>query len=218
MKQSVRQNGKTGLKYLLYVPEENEYDDKRRRPVLFFLHGVGERGTDIQIVKRHGPPKIVEEGGKFPFIVISPQCPPSSFWKHDDILQGLEGLYNIAINDLNGDEERVYLTGLSMGGFGTWAWAARSPEKFAAIVPICGGGKSLMAKALVKTPVWAFHGEKDRVVPRRLSSDMVEAVNQEGGNAKLTIYEDLEHDSWTQTYERRDVYEWLLKHSKKIRA
>ena len=112
------------------------------------------------------------------------------------------------------DTRRIYLTGLSMGGYGTWATATRYPDRFAAIAPICGGGEVLLANLLKDTPIWAFHGDADTVVPLSKSQEMVEAVNRSGGNAKLTIYPGVNHDSWTQTYNNDALYEWFLSHSK----
>ncbi len=113
------------------------------------------------------------------------------------------------------DTERIYLTGLSMGGYGTWALAAKYPERFAAIVPICGGGKRFMARSLKDIPVWAFHGAKDNVVPLKESVKMVNAVKALGGNARLTVYPDAGHDSWTETYRNKELYSWFLGHRKK---
>ena len=110
------------------------------------------------------------------------------------------------------DADRIYLTGLSMGGYGTWTLAAAHPDRFAAIAPICGGGKRFMALKLKDVPVWAFHGAKDRVVPLKESEEMVEAIKARGGDAKLTVYPDSGHDSWTATYDNQDLYDWFLKH------
>jgi predicted peptidase len=112
-------------------------------------------------------------------------------------------------NDI--DEERVYITGLSMGGFGTWDLAAYSPERFAAIAPICGGGNTLDGKLLINLPAWVFHGAEDKVVPASFSESMVTAIRRAGGGPKITIYPHTGHDSWTETYENPKLYAWLLK-------
>jgi predicted peptidase len=196
------------LDYLLYLPPE--YDQKDSWPLLVFLHGAGERGSDLNRVKAHGPAKLIEQGKDFPFVIVSPQCPEGQWWP----VLGREvmALVEEMLERYKIDPERVYLTGLSMGGYGTWSIASVWPERFAAIVPICGGGRPFTASNLKKVPVWAFHGAKDPVVPLRESEQMVEAVNRAGGNAKLTVYPDAEHDSWTQTYENPELYEWLLSH------
>lgn len=196
-------------KYLLFLPE-GYGKEKKRWPLMLFLHGAGERGDDLNKVKVHGPPKIVETRKDFPFIVVSPQCPEGDWWtKKTEMLINLLD-YIIANYDV--DTERVYLTGLSMGGYGSWALASEYPDRFAAVVPICGGGNRIMSIFLKDTPIWAFHGAKDSVVPVEESKELVEAINARGGNAKLTIYPEANHDSWTETYNNPEVYDWLLEH------
>jgi predicted peptidase len=196
-------------KYLLFLPEGYGRQEKRW-PLMLFLHGAGERGDDLNKVKVHGPPKIVEKRKDFPFIVVSPQCPQDDWWtkKTEILINLLDDI--VACYDV--DTERVYLTGLSMGGYGSWALASEYPDRFAAVVPICGGGNRIMSITLKDIPIWAFHGAKDSVVPVEESKDVVEAINARGGNAKLTIYPDANHDSWTETYNNHEVYDWLLKH------
>ncbi len=196
------------LDYLLYLPPD--YEQKDSWPLLVFLHGAGERGSDLNRVKAHGPAKLVEQGRDFPFVIVSPQCPEGQWWP----ILGREvlALIDEMLEHYKIDPDRVYLTGLSMGGYGTWAIASAWPERFAAIVPICGGGRPFTAANLKKVPVWAFHGSKDPVVSLSESQQMVEAVNRAGGKAKLTVYPDAEHDSWTQTYDNPELYQWLLSH------
>jgi len=199
------------IKYLLYLPKG--YGEKEKKwPLMMFLHGAGERGSNLNKVKVHGPPKIVEAGKDLPFIIVSPQCPKDDWWTERDdelihLLDDIQKRYDV-------DAERVYLTGLSLGGYGTWTLGSTYPERFAAIVPICGGGKRFFGWRLKDVPVWAFHGGKDSVVPLRESAEMVQAVNRGGGNAKLTIYPDANHDSWTKTYDNPELYKWLLRHRK----
>jgi len=196
-------------KYLLFLPEDYGQEQKRW-PLILFLHGAGERGDDLNKVKVHGPPKIVETRKDFPFIVVSPQCPEDDWWtkKTEVLINLLDDI--VARYDV--DTERIYLTGLSMGGYGSWALASEYPDRFAAVVPICGGGNRIMSIFLKDMPIWAFHGAKDSVVPVEESKDLVEAINARGGNAKLTIYPDANHDSWTETYNNQEVYDWLLEH------
>jgi predicted peptidase len=125
---------KKQIKYLLYEPKE--YTDKKACPLLIFLHGAGERGDDLELVKKHGPPKLIESGVDFPFFVASPQLPPDEWWSPSTVLWVLRDVQS----RVNVDADRVYLTGLSMGGYGTWETAARYPHLFAAIAPICGRG------------------------------------------------------------------------------
>ncbi len=195
--------------YLLFLPESYGEEDKSW-PLMLFLHGAGERGTNLELVKKHGPPKIAEGKKDFPFIVVSPQCPTEQWW--DENLDVLINLLDDIVAKYDVDDERIYLTGLSMGGYGTWALASRHPDRFAAIVPICGGGTLPMAYGLAGIPIWAFHGAKDQVVPVIESEQMVDLINRRGGNAKLTIYPEAGHDSWTETYDNQELYDWLLKH------
>ena len=201
------------LKYLLYLPEGCA---KRRAkfPLVLFLHGAGERGDDLERVKVHGLPKIAAQGGDFPFIVVSPQCPANTWWSNDL----LKALIDEIVKRYPIDQSRIYATGLSMGGFGTWNLACEYPDLFAAIAPICGGGTPFMASRLKDTPVWAFHGRKDNVVPVKCSKEMVDAVKRAGGDAKLTVYPKADHDSWSRTYDNPELYKWLLSHAKKKSA
>ena len=196
-------------KYLLFLPEGYGEKDKRW-PLILFLHGAGERGEDLNKVKVHGPPKIVEKKKDFPFIVVSPQCPKDVWWNEKvevliNLLDEIEARYNV-------DTERVYLTGLSMGGYGTWALGSKYPERFAAVAPICGGGLRFMAFGLTDMPIWVFHGAKDKVVPVEESKEMVKMIKARGGKAKLTVYPEAGHDSWTETYNNPKLYDWFLKH------
>ncbi|MCX7885725.1 MAG: prolyl oligopeptidase family serine peptidase [Verrucomicrobiae bacterium] len=199
------------LAYWLYLPDDYYSKPRQRWPLLLFLHGAGERGTNLTLVLKHGPPKLAHEGRKFPFIIVSPQCPTNQWWSPTELTRLLDHLtrrYRV-------DNERVYLTGLSMGGYGTWALAAAHPERFAAIAPICGGGDTTSAHRLRELPIWVFHGAKDKTVPVEKSIQMVEAIKAAGGNVRLTIYPDVAHDSWTQTYENPEFYDWLLSHRRR---
>jgi len=202
-------------KYLLFLPEG--YGEKKQGwPMILFLHGAGERGSDLRKVKKHGPPKIVEKRKDFPFIVVSPQCPQDDWWTEK--AEVLIHLLDDIVSRYDVDTDRIYLTGLSMGGYGTWSLASAYPERFAATAPICGGGKRFMAHKLKDVPVWAFHGAKDNVVPLEESEEMVNAIKARGGNAKLTVYPDAGHDSWTETYNNEALYDWFLKHRKAGKA
>ncbi|MFN6570974.1 prolyl oligopeptidase family serine peptidase [Dendronalium sp. ChiSLP03b] len=202
--------------YLLFLPDVLRQDTSYQHieakqqllPAIVFLHGAGERGSNLEDVKRQGLAKIAEEQPNFPFIVISPQCPLSQSWS----VERLSPLLDEAIASYPIDRDRIYLTGLSMGGYGTWRWAAAEPERFAAIAPICGGDNPMKARNLQNLPVWAFHGAQDRVVPLRESEIMVSALKDCGGNVKFTVYPEAGHDSWTQTYNNPELYEWFLQH------
>ena len=195
-------------RYLASVPSAYESDSQKKWPLVLFLHGSGERGNDLERVKTHGIPELVAAGKDFPFIAISPQCPDGEWWNPWELrylLDEIEVKYRV-------DPDRVYLTGLSMGGYGTWEMALDFPDRFAAIVPICGGGDPADAARLKDVPVWAFHGGKDPVVPLKGEEEMVDAVKKAGGDARLTIYPEAGHDAWTETYANEEVYTWLLQH------
>jgi len=204
------------LKYLLYLPKGYGEKKDQKWPLILFLHGAGERGGNLELVKKHGPPKLVDQGKEFPFIIVSPQCPSGSWWteKLDSLLALLDDIQSKHAVD----PSRVYVTGLSMGGFGTWALGCRHPERFAAMTPICGGGDWFLAERLKDVPVWAFHGAKDPVVPLRESNEMVNALKKAGGDVQLTVYPEAQHDSWTETYNNPKLYEWFLSHSRKVES
>lgn len=200
----MHRNVQVTMKYLLYLPED--YESRPSWPLLLFLHGAGERGDDLDLVKKHGPPKLISEGKALPLVVVSPQCPSNRRWEPME----LATLLDEVVERYRIDQQRIYVTGLSMGGFGTFALAAYQPQRLAAIVPICGGGEPIMARLISPVPAWVFHGAKDRVVPLSRSEQMVEALERAGGQVKFTVYPDAEHDSWTETYANPELYEWLL--------
>jgi predicted peptidase len=176
---------------------------------VLFLHGAGERGSDIEIINRNGPPRLVEEGRDFPFILVSPQCPDRSIWDNKLLiwlLDYIESNYNV-------DKNREYLTGLSMGGHATWSLAIQNPERFAAIMPVSGRGYPQDVYILKDVPVWVFHGQKDDIVPISDAQKMVDALEKAGGNVKFTIYTEAGHDAWTETYNNPEIYDWLLSHA-----
>ena len=157
------------LKYLLYLPKDYAAKSGERWPLMLFLHGAGERGTDVRRAGIHGPMSLVKKGTNFPFIIVAPQCPENQRWEPEALLQLLDHV----TAKLPVDTNRVYVTGLSMGGYGTWSLGLKFPERFAAIAPICGGGNIIdmvlagpeHETALRALPIWAFHGAKDSVVP-----------------------------------------------------
>jgi predicted peptidase len=199
------------LDYLTFLPRDYDKDPSKKWPLMIFLHGAGERGSEIEKVKTHGPPKIAASNGDFPFILVAPQCPEHRWWEPPTVNALLEKV----MAEHRVDPDRVYLTGISMGGYGTWSTAAAYPEKFAAIVPICGSGDPEVAAKLKHVPTWVFHGEKDEVVPIGRSERMVDAIKRAGGDVTFTRYPDATHDSWTVTYDNPKVYEWLLRHTRK---
>jgi predicted peptidase len=197
---------RVSMNYLLHLP--TGYENQESWPLILFLHGAGERGDDIELVKKHGPPKLVSEGNDFPFIIVSPQCPKERWWQPTE----LSALLDEIVKQHRVDENRIYVTGLSMGGFGTWSLAFYSPDRFAAIAPICGGGEAYWAKRFKKLPAWIFHGAKDTGVPLERSESMMAAMQKEEGDVRLTVYPEAGHDSWTETYNNPKLYEWFLEH------
>ena len=207
------------VNYLLYLPKGYEEKSGEKWPMILFLHGAGERGTDIWKVAVHGPPKHATNMTDFPFIVVSPQCPENQIWSTDTLSKLLDDVTRRYAVDTN----RVYLTGLSMGGYGTWNLGLEHPERFAAMAPICGGGQYITvllatrnnAEALKSMGIWAFHGAKDTVVPLSESERMVGALKRMGiANVKLTVYPEADHNSWAETYKNPQFYKWLLEHKR----
>lgn len=193
---------------LVALPDGYDAALDRPWPLLLFLHGAGERGDSLAAVGIHGPLKERREGRDLPFVIVAPQVPAGGRWTVGRVAAALDD----ALARYRIDERRVYLTGLSMGGFGTWEAITRMPERFAAAVPICGGGLPLGAEAARGVPVWAFHGAMDTVVPVEASVGMVRALRAAGGDVRFTVYPDAGHDSWTETYANPEVYDWLLRH------
>jgi predicted peptidase len=201
------------LNYMLYLPEGYEASDQKW-PLVLFLHGAGERGDDVIKVNIHGPSKLAAAGKKFPFILIAPQCPRDGWWS--GMTEDLMALVDDITQKYRVDTSRLYVTGLSMGGFGTWSLITQYPDKFAAAAPICGGGDDVLARFRLQTmPIWVFHGAKDNVVPLQKSEVMVNALKQVNNpHVKFTVYPEAGHDSWTETYNNPEFYDWLLSHSK----
>lgn len=196
--------------YWLWLPKETPAEGA---PLLIFLHGAGERGDDLSVVKKHGPPKVVETMAALqPFIVVSPQCPKEKWWD----VELVKALTDSVAEKFKADRTRLYLTGLSMGGYGTWGLTVKYPDLFAAAVPICGGGDPTQAAKIKDLPMRVYHGAKDEAVPLERSQEMVDALKAAGAqDIALTVYPDLAHDSWTPTYADPALYEWLLTKQRK---
>jgi predicted peptidase len=194
------------MRYLRYLPPAYDASEKSW-PLLLFLHGAGERGDDLELVKVHGPPKMIAAGQDFPFVVISPQCPEDVWWSIDalhDLLEEIIRTHRI-------DQSRIYVTGLSMGGYGSWGLACTYPKMFAAVAPICGGGEPEKAPLMKEIPTWVFHGAKDEIVPLQRSQDMVDALEAAGGNVRFTVYPEAGHvGAWVNAYGDPELWAWLL--------
>ena len=193
------------LTYIVRFPYN--YVDGEKYPVIFFLHGAGGRGNNIEVLKENPYFTLTEKHKDFSFITVAPQCSGESWF---DLFEQVKRLLIKTANESFTDPERIYGMGASMGGYGTWQLAMSMPEYFAAIAPICGGGMYWLAYRLVNVPAWAFHGALDNVVNPEESIKMAAAVNNGGGNAKITIYPKNDHDAWSDTYSNREVFDWLL--------
>lgn len=210
---SVTEKGRTA-EYIIKYPEG--YDHKEKRPLLVFLHGSGSSGTGLDELYNNSFFTEIAKVEDFPFIVLAPQLDEVT----DDRLAWFERRFvlNPMIRDVVSsrevDEHHVYIMGTSLGGYGTWYYAGAMNDVFAAAVPICGGASTSTAKDLVNVPIWAFHGTEDEAVPYHLSVDMVNAVNDAGGSAKLTSFEGIGHGGWDEVYHDPAVYEWMLGYSK----
>jgi predicted peptidase len=201
----------------LYLPKSYAQNKNILFPLVMFLHGSGERGTHLRKLQKHGLPKLIAAGQDLPCIVISPQCPPNTWWGAH--FSALRGILEDTIAHYRIDTSRMYLTGLSMGGYGTWEFATQNPNLFAALVPICGGGRKRYGfpnavQALKDTPIWAFHGAKDRVVLPSESQTLVRALQACGANPRFTLYADLSHNCWDAAYTETELFDWLLSHKK----
>jgi poly(3-hydroxybutyrate) depolymerase len=197
-----------GLDYLLYLPADY-YLSSRRWPLILYLHGSGDVDRDIDRLRGGGLPRRIEAGWRIPFIIVAPHSPKQG-WD----VEALDALLDELLRRHRVDADRVYLTGVSMGGFGTWALAAAYPKRFAAIAPICGGGDPASADRLRGVPTWAFHGADDTIVPAEQSRNMVAALEQAGGDVKLTIYPGVGHNSGGMTYADNRLYDWFLAHQR----
>lgn len=197
--------------YVKYLPKD--YDETKEYPLVFFLHGAGERGDDLDLAVCHSFMKQVKENGRdYPFIFIAPQCPKDKYW--GCYIESLIAFLNYIAETLPVDKKRIYLTGLSMGGTGTWLLAMACPEKFAAIAPICGSGIYWYGEAVRDVPVFMVHGDCDTIVPINESINMLRAVNSRGGNAQLHICYGVGHNSFVWAYENDELLNWMLAQSK----
>jgi predicted peptidase len=221
--------GATTYRYQVYVPAD--WTAKQKWPVALFLHGAGERGTDGIIQTEVGigtAARRYTERAKC--VIVFPQCLTNRWWSEPEMqAQALKAL-ELSVKEFKGDQERLYLTGISMGGYGTWAIASANPGKFAALAPVCGGVRvpqriaeqlklqnppgddpyTPVAQKVGKTPVWIFHGGADAVVPVSESRKMNETLKALGGNVKYSEYEGVNHNSWDRAYAEKEFFTWLL--------
>lgn len=195
------------FKYNKYLPKD--FDETKEYPLVLFLHGAGERGDDLDVAARHGYMKYVrEEGKEYPFICIAPQCPDDKYW--GCFTESLLAFLEYIISSLPVDRKKVYLTGFSMGGTGTWMLAMAAPEKFAAIAPVCGSGICWNAGIVKDIPIFMYHGDCDDTVPISESVTMLNRVNRYGGDAKLKICYRVGHNAWDYAYTDEELINWMM--------
>ena len=179
-------------------------------PMILFLHGSGQRGDDLDVLKDQGPLGYINKGHPLPFIVATPQCPRKDRWEPEKLallVDKIEAQYRV-------DPKRIYVTGLSLGGFGSFDLAATYPQRFAAIAPLSGGEDPDIAERLKTVPTWIFHGAEDGVVPSSYSTDIADKMKAEGATeVKLTIYPGVGHEKWDVTYSDPALYDWFLQHA-----
>ena len=193
----------TSYPFLEYPPPDGT---PRPWPLVLFLHGSGERGNDLQRVATQGLPQRAQRGDRFPFLLVAPQCPRRRWWSIAALAELLDGI----LLHRPVDRDRVVLTGVSMGADATWALALRQPERFAAVVPVCGTGDPRRAHRLRDVPVWTFHGARDDIVPIQDTVKMVAALREAGAEVRFTVFPDTDHDAWTPAYATDDLYPWML--------
>ena len=203
--------------YVVFVPKD--YDGKKEYPVMLFLHGAGETKTD----KKGGKmpievgigPAIKKREKDFPFIVVIPQAEGFGWAADKPNAKRALAMLDEVMKEYKTDEKRQYLSGLSMGGMGTWSIAMSTPDRWAAIVPVCGNGNTKTAEKLKDLPCWCFHGDADTAVKVEGSRDMIEAIKKAGGTPKYTEYPKVGHNSWDMAYGDPELYKWLLEQKKK---
>ena len=200
----------SGLGYLLYLPKDVA-TAKEKPALVIFLHGSGERGSDLKLLHKNNLPKRLDAMADVPYVAVAPQCPAGKRW--DDVDQ-LDQFLDHLLATLPVDRDRVVLTGLSLGGMGTWKWGAARPRRFAALAPVCGAGDVATVGALKGMPIWAFHGDKDKAVPYERGKAMADAAQKAGADVKFTTYPGVGHDSWVQAYAEPEFDKWVLSRRK----
>jgi predicted peptidase len=219
--------GGTAHRYRVYVPRARP-EEGERRPIILFLHGAGERGSDNARQTRVGlGPAIRRHPERFPAVVVFPQCRDRAYWRDDMEEMALTALA-ASEKEFDSDPKRVYLTGLSLGGYAAWSIAAKTPDRFAAIVPVCGGIRAPWdreppegdpyveaARRVKHLPIWIFHGAADRTVPAEESRKMAAALKELRADSRYTEYEGVGHNCWDRAYLEPKLMEWLLSHSRK---
>lgn len=193
--------------YLVYLPKD--YDGEKKYPLLLFLHGAGERGDNLEVLKCHSIPKIFEDDVDYEAVVISPQCKHNKTWNSDPVR--LRSFISEMIEKYAIDENAISITGISMGGYGTWQMIMDYPDLFSATAPICGGGMAWRADTILNLPIRIYHGEIDDAVNVFYSKDIYRVLKKRNAkDAELFLYPNVGHDVWVQAYEQTDLISWLI--------
>lgn len=213
VEQSFEASDGARVAYLLYLPKN--YEAGTKTPLMLFLHGRGESFGPLNLVAKWGPPKFAARGDDLPYVLISPQCPGNDSWSKPTQQQRIIELLDHIVKSFSVDDEHICLTGLSMGGYGSWRMAADHPERFAAVVPVCGGGNPEDAEKLKDVPLWVFHGDQDGAVPFQRSVEMVDAIRKAGGKrVRFTSMEHIGHNCWSAAYATPELYQWINQQSR----
>jgi len=199
------------MKYLLYLPQDYKANSGQAWPLLLFLHGGGESGSNIEMVKTHGPPMMINQGAEFPFMVLSPLNPHSKkFWNETALIQLLDTIQSTYAVD----RRKIYIAGISRGGYGAWRMACQYPDRFAALIAICGETPDHYAGWLKDMPIWVFHGEDDRTISIKESDEMVAALKKNGNPVRYTRYPDMGHNVWSKAFSDPELFKWMLEQVK----
>ena len=202
-------NVKENLSYYLYYPEEYQENSEKDFPILLFLHGGGESGDSLVTIKENGPPKLIVQGKKFPFLILAPQNPYAKKWWNT---RAVKQLLDSIVGQNRIDKNRIYLTGLSRGGGAAWEMAVQYPETFAAMAVVCGMTPLPYASWINrKMPIWVFHGEQDKSIPIEESETMVARLKEMGYDITFTKYPNVGHNAWVKAYDTEELYDWFMK-------
>lgn len=213
VEQSFKTSDGGTIPYLLYLPKD--YDSVKKSQLILFLHGRGESYGPLSLVAKWGPPRFAARGDELSYILVSPQCPGDDSWSKPTQQKRIVELLDQILKTYSVEEQSICLTGLSMGGYGSWRMAADHPQRFASVVPVCGGGDPDDSEKLKDMPIWVFHGDQDGAVPFQRSVEMVDAIKAAGGTKiRFTSFEHIGHNCWSATYATPELFKWISQQKK----